>query len=265
MSATDTSEVVLSILLPVRNDGINLRTMLKMLRGMVEVPHEVLVVHDDPEDDSVPVIASLRETYPNVHAVENDLGPGVVNAIRAGVAKARGRYVLIFAADEVGPVLAIDDMLALMQSGCDLVSCTRYAYGGRRLGGSLIGGFLSRRANRLFNMMAGSAFSDATTGIKMFRREVFERLDLRSRPVGWVAAFEMAIKAELLGLQLGEVPIISIDRLYGGKSTFRLGPWFIEYLRWFLWGAVRLRSGGYSRHKARIIREPTSLLEDVPE
>lgn len=264
MSPAD-GDVVLSILLPVRNEGINLRTMLKMLRGMVEVPHEVLVVHDDPGDDSVPVVASLRETYPNVHAVHNELGRGVVNAIRAGVTRARGQYVLIFAADEVGPVLAIDDMLALMRSGCDLVSCTRYAYGGRRLGGSLIGGFLSRRANRLFNSLAGSAFTDATTGIKMFRRDVFEALGLRSRPVGWVAAFEMAIKAELLGLQLGEVPIISIDRLYGGKSTFRLGPWFIEYLKWFIWGAVRLRAGGRGAHRARVLREPTSLLEDVPE
>jgi hypothetical protein len=37
------------------------------------------------------------------------------------------------------------------------------------------------------------------------------------------------------------VPVISIDRLYGGKSTFRLGPWTNEYLRWFIWGCRNLR------------------------
>lgn len=258
-------DVVLTILLPVRNDGINLRTMLKMLRGMVDVPHEVLVVHDDPSDDSVPVIRALRETYLNVFPVQNNLGRGVVNAIRAGVARARGRYILIFAADEVGPVLAIDDMLALMASGCEFVSCTRYAHGGRRLGGSLIGGLLSRRANRLFNSLAGSAFTDATTGIKMFRRELFDSLELESRPVGWVVAFEMAIKAEIKGLRLGEVPIISIDRLYGGVSTFRLGPWFSEYLKWFLRGAVQLRLSRRSGRRATVLREPSSLREDAGE
>lgn len=255
--------VTLSVLLPVRNDGINLRTMLKMLRGMVDVPHEVLVVADDPGDDSIQIVESLRPTFGNVYAVRNELGPGVVNAIRAGVARARGEYVLIFAADEVGPVLAIDDMLALMRSGCDLVSCTRYAHGGRRLGGSIVGGFLSRRANRLFNAVAGSAFTDATTGIKMFRREVFPRLGLSSRPVGWVVAFEMAMKAQLHGLALGEVPIISIDRLYGGRSTFKLGPWFFEYLRWFLWGAVRLRRSPHRAREVQVMREPTSLLEEA--
>lgn len=264
LSDTGIDRPVLSILLPVRNEGINLRTMLKMLNGMVEVANEVLVVYDHPEDDSLPVVESLRATYPGVRAVHNRLGPGVVNAIRAGVGEARGRYVLIFAADEVGPVLAVDDMLALMERGCDLVSCTRYAYGGRRLGGSLIGSVLSRFANRLFHRMAGSVFSDSTTGIKMFRREVFDGLRLESRPVGWVVAFEMAMKAELAGLRLGEVPIVSIDRLYGGRSTFRLGPWFVEYLRWFLWGAARLRMRAPRGRTVLLPSTPTSLREAPP-
>ena len=29
------------------------------------------------------------------------------------------------------------------------------------------------------------------------------------------------------------------DRLYGGESTFSVGPWVVEYLRWFLWGMRR--------------------------
>lgn len=231
----------LSIILPVRNEGINLQLMLRMLRGMVEVPHEVLVIYDRPEDDSVPVVEDLRRGYPKLRGVLNTLGPGVVNAIRAGVANAEGDLVLIFAADEVGPVIAIDDMLALADRGCEFVSCTRYAHGGRRLGGSIVGGLLSRIANRLFHVLAGSVLSDSTTGIKMFRRDLFPRLRLESRPIGWAVTFEMAMKAEAAGVRLGEVPIISIDRLYGGQSTFRLGPWVGEYLRWFLWGARELR------------------------
>lgn len=233
--------MTLTILLPVRSEGINLRVMLKMLQGMVDTRHEVLVVYDHEEDDAPRVVGGIRDRYPNVRAVHNTIGPGVANAIRAGVTASSGRYVLIFAADEVGPVLAIDDMLALMEQGCDLVSCTRYAAGGRRLGGSLVGGAISRLANLLFHSIAGSRLTDSTTGIKMFRRDLLDRISLESRPIGWVVAFEMAMRAELAGLRIGEVPIISIDRLYGGRSTFRLGPWAVEYLRWFLWGALRLR------------------------
>jgi len=250
-SATDRCRM-LSILLPVRNEGINLRIMLKILRAVVELPHEVLVVYDSANDDSIPVVDEVRKIYPELRGVHNQLGNGVVNAIRSGVAASEGDVILIFAADEVGPVLAIEDMIALIRDGCDFVSCTRYAHGGRRLGGSPVGAFLSFSANWLFHRVAASPFTDATTGIKMFRKEVFPSLDLESRPVGWTVAFEMAIKAHHAGLRLGEVPIVSIDRLYGGESTFRLGSWLIEYSRWFLRGLQARFTGRKTRSKATV-------------
>lgn len=246
---------VISILIPVRNEGLNLTIMLKILRAVLDLPHEVIVVFDREGDDSVPVVDAMAPQYPRIRAVHNTRGPGILNALRAGVEQARGKYALIFAADEVGPVLAIDDMVALMEQGCEFVSCTRYAYGGRRLGGSFFGGILSRAANWLFRRLSGCRLTDATTGIKMFRPELFDKLQLEARPVGWAVAFEMAIKAQLAGLKLGEVPIVSIDRLYGGKSTFSLGPWTGEYLRWFVWGvrqAMMLRAGGAEPVAVRI-------------
>jgi len=233
--------ITLSILLPVRNEGINLRIMVKLLKAVVEVPHELLIVYDFPEDDSIQVIRDMENNWANLRLVHNQRGRGVVNAIHSGVEAAVGDYVLLFAADEIGPLLAIEDMLALMHEGCDLVSCSRYAHGGRRLGGSIIGGVLSRFANRLFHRLSGCVLSDATTGIKLFRRSLFTTLHLQAKPVGWAVTFEMAMKAQLAGWQLGEVPVISIDRLYGGKSTFRLGAWTAEYLRWFIWGCRNLR------------------------
>lgn len=260
----------LSILLPVRNEGVNLRIMLRMLRALLEVSHEVLVVHDTPEDDSLEVVDEINAGVlpapggPGLRAVYNDRGPGVINAIKAGVAAARGELVLIFAADEVGPVLAIDDMIALMDAGCDLVSCTRYAHGGRRLGGSLLGGLLSRLANRLFHALTGSRLTDATTGVKLFRRARFAELGLEARPVGWAVAFEMSIKAQLLGWRLGEVPIVSIDRLYGGKSTFRPWPWIREYVRWFVWGMRQLQSRRWTTAPVQIRVPATCALGGRP-
>src|SRR5579864_505375 len=164
MSSLDS--VRLSILLPVRNEGINLKIMLKILRAVLEIPHEVLVICDYLEDTSIPVVTAMQGEYSNLRLIHNQLGRGVTNAIRAGVEAARGEYVLIFAADEIGPVLAIEDMLALMDEGCDFVSCTRYAHGGRRLGGSVVGQVLSHTANRLFHAFSGCVLTDATTGIK---------------------------------------------------------------------------------------------------
>src|SRR3989338_6446026 len=246
------SKVKLSILMPVRNEGVNIKVMLKILHSVVNIPHEILIVYDHPNDNSIPIVKKLSHKYSNVRFVHNKIGRGVANAIKAGVEASKGNYILIFAVDEVGSVLAIDDMVALMDDGCSLVSCTRYAHGGRRLGGSYVGGILSRVGNKLFRLMSGSVFTDSTTGIKMFKRSIFDNIKLEAKPVGWAVVFELAIKAQAAGLKLGEVPIVSIDRLYGGKSTFSLGPWFKEYLKWFFFGIRHLRTSNRSKLKIRM-------------
>lgn len=249
------SKVKLSILMPVYNEGVNIEIMLKILSAVVDIPHEILIVYDFPEDNSVPVVKRLQKKYNNIKLVHNKIGKGAANAIKAGINVAKGSYILLFAVDEVGPVLAINDMMMLMDNGCDLVSCTRYAYGGRRLGGSAVGKTLSKIGNKFFHLLSGSVFSDTTTGIKMFRKDIFDKIKIESKPVGWAVVFELAIKAQALGLKLGEVPIVSIDRLYGGKSTFSLGPWFKEYLRWFFWGIKHLHN---KKIKKPIVKIPLS-------
>jgi len=246
----------LSILLPVRNEGINLKIMLKILRSILEVSHEVIVIADDEKDESIPVVKKLEESYSQLRYVHNNYGPGAVNAIKSGVDSAKGNYILILAADEIGPVIAIEDMLYLMDGGCDFVSATRYKHGGRRLGGSMVSQVLSRIANSLFHLISRSPFSDLTTGIKMFKKDLFYDLNLKSRNVGWAVTFEMAIKAQYANIRLGEVPIVSIDRLYGGESTFSVGPWVLEYSRWFIWGIKEAIKHPKAGRKGFKIRKP---------
>lgn len=223
----------LTILLPVRNESLNLKIMLQLLQAVLEIPHEVLVIYDDKDDVASTVIDNIKPQYPHVRTVFNTRGSGVANALHCGVESAQSERILIFAADEAGPILAIEDMLALMDEGIEFVSCTRYAHGGRRLGGSLIGHFLSYLANKSLQLISSVALTDSTTGIKLFRKSDFSRLTYNSNSVGWAIAFEMAVNAQILNLKLGEVPIISIDRLYGGKSSFRILPWVKGYFHYF--------------------------------
>lgn len=252
----------LSILIPVRNETLNLRVMLKILNAILDEKNEVLVIYDSLEDESVPVIKELQEEFKNLIGVYNH-GGGIPNALKNGILHARSDRLLIFAADEVGPVLAIDDMMYLMDQGCQFVSCTRYAHGGRRLGGSWIGHFLSYTANRLLRMFSAIAFSDSTTGIKMFRKKDFASLVKDSSSAGWSAAFEMAVNAQLLGLKLGEVPIISIDRLFGGKSTFKLFSWVKAYLKHFMMAIQTLpRWKKTSQTFSIVVKVPTNLMRE---
>lgn len=242
----------LSILLPVYHEKEAFGIMVKILEATVDIPHEILVIYDHPDDNTVECAKDLQRKFSNICLVFNNLGRGVQNAIKKGLDVSKGEIILITAVDEIFPIIAIKEMLELIEAKkCDFVSGTRYALGGKRLGGSLIGGILSRIANVLFRWITGLVFTDATTGIKMIKKSAFEKLTIESKPVGWSFAFELAIKAQLVGLRLGEIPLISVDRLFGGASTFRLGAWFREYIRWFFWGIKRLNR--FNRKQSRVI------------
>ena len=107
--------------------------------------------------------------------------------------------ILIACVDEVIPIIAIKEMMELINDkNCDFVSATRYSFGGKRYGGSLIGGILSRSANFIFRLITGIVFSDSTTGMKMMKKKVWKEINIESDPVGWAFAFEIAIKAQLV-------------------------------------------------------------------
>ena len=87
---------------------------------------------------------------------------------------------------------------------------------------------------------------------RIARRHKFNKIKLESKPVGWAVSFEFAIKAQLAGWKLGEVPLISLNRLYGeGKPSFRVN-WFKEYSKWFLWGSKKLFFSGKMRSKVKV-------------
>lgn len=239
MNAVETP-ITLSIVMPVRNDGINLRTIVKIIEALVTTRHEIIVVYDSPDDDAIPAVAELQKQFTDLFPVHNTRGRGVVKALTAGIEIARGEYVVTYAADDIGPALILDKMVALMDTGCDYLNMTRYERGGRCFGGSVVEKILSRTANKSFQYFSASVFTDCTMGFKMFRRSIFPAFELSNRHAGWSFAFEMAIKAQLLGVRVGEVPVVSINRPYEGKSTLNLREWVKAYLRWYLYGVRRL-------------------------
>jgi len=231
----------LSIILPVYNEEESLSIMINILEATLDFPHEVFIVYDDINDRSIEPAKRLKKLYSNIFLIHNDLGKGVQNAITKGVEFCTSDIILIAVVDEVLPIIAIKDMMTLInEKNCDFVSATRYSYGGRRYGGSLIGGILSRIANKSFRLITGMILSDSTTGMKMMRKSAWKKINIESKPIGWAFAFEISLKAQLLGLKLGEIPVKGVDRLFGGRSTFKPGLWAKEYFRWYIWGLKKL-------------------------
>lgn len=230
----------ISIILPVYNEKESLNIMVRLLNSTLKIKNEILIVHDSLEDNSLIAAHILQKEFTNIKIIHNKIGPGVKNAVNAGVKNAKYDIILITAVDEIFPIISIEKMLdEVTMFDKDFVSGTRYSNNGARLGGSLIGSILSRTANKVFNMLTTIPLTDCTTGIKMLKKDIWNNINLVSSPIGWAFAFELSIKVYIQNYKISEVPIKSVDRLFGGSSTFKIGPWIKEYLKWFLWGLLK--------------------------
>ena len=106
--------------------------------------HELVVVYDFDDDTTVPVVERLRGRDPGLRGLRNDLGRGVLNAMKAGIAGTTAPYVLISMADGSDEPHVVDPMVALARDGADVVAASRYMRGGRQIGGPPLKRLLSR-------------------------------------------------------------------------------------------------------------------------
>ena len=234
----------LAVVLPVYNEGEAVEPVLRGLSAGVRTPHELVVVYDFDADTTVPVVERLAAEIPGLRGLRNDLGRGVLNAMKAGIAGTSAPYVLISMADGSDEPQIVDSMVALARDGADVVAASRYMPGGRQVGGPPLKRLLSRTAGLSLHWFAGVRTHDPTNNFKLYSRRFLDAVRIESS-AGFELALELTVKATMSGRRVAEVPTTWRDRT-AGQSNFKLRQWLPHYIRWYL-RAFRARWFGWVR------------------
>jgi glycosyltransferase involved in cell wall biosynthesis len=176
---------------------------------------EVIVIDNGSTDASADVAAAH-----GAHVV-TETRRGYGNAYRAGLAAARGEFIVMGDADETYPLQKLAPFVDRLEAGDDLVIGSRFL-------GTIHGGAMPR-LNRLvgnpfltgmLNVLFGVKVSDAHCGMRALRRNAVRVLDLHS--TGMEFASEMVFKAYRRGLRVSELPIDYFPRI-GESKLNRFG------------------------------------------
>jgi dolichol-phosphate mannosyltransferase len=221
----------LSVVVPVFKEGEAIVPVMRALDAAISMSHEIVIVYDFDEDPTVPVISRLHAESPAIRGLRNDLGRGVLNAMKAGIASATGSYVLISMADGSDEPGDVDRMLELARKGADVVSASRYMRGGRQIGGPPLKRLLSRTAGLTLHWFGGVPTHDPTNNFKLYSRRFLDATTIESS-AGFELALELTVKATLTGSRVAELPTTWRDRT-AGESNFKLRKWLPHYLRWY--------------------------------
>ena len=123
------SEARVSIVIPARNEGEHIRTVLDRIFESVRLPCEVLVVVDREDDTTIPVITEYALKEPRVRYLVNSYGPGPANAIRFGIETAAAPVAVVTMADGCDDARQIDDLVRLVERGVAVAAASRYVAG----------------------------------------------------------------------------------------------------------------------------------------
>jgi len=196
------SDLELTILMPCLNEAETLGVCIEKALGYLArsgVTGEVVIADNGSTDGSQDIATKAGA---RVVPVETR---GYGAALAAGIAAAKGRFVIMGDADDSYDFANLDRFITDLRAGNQLVMGNRFkggiAPGAMPWHHKYIGNPVLSFAGRLF---FGTKASDFHCGLRGFDRKAILGLGLRT--TGMEFASEMLVKATLFGLRVSEVP-----------------------------------------------------------
>jgi glycosyltransferase involved in cell wall biosynthesis len=220
-----------SIIIPAYNEGQGIEDVLGRLVEAVQLPYEIVVVVDTPEDTTLPYVAKYAGNDVRIRAVVNDIHPGPAHAIRYGIDQARGEVIVVTMADGCDDPQQIDQLVRLVERGVVIASASRYSRGGQQVGGPFVKGMASRLAGLSLWILARVGTRDATNSFKAYDAQFLRDVGITSH-AGFEIGIELVAKARRARLPVAEMPTIWLER-HVGMSNFKFATWVPHYLRWW--------------------------------
>lgn len=219
-----------SVVVPAHNEAGNLRKLalgIKNALSKTRKKFEIVIVNDNSADNSSEVLEHLKKKgVSELVIINRTTNPGVGNAIREGLCKARGETIITMDGDLSHEPEEIPKLLAKM-GRYDMVCGSRYI-NGSKANIELSRKIISKTFNILFGNLLRMPVRDFTSGFRAYKREVIEKINLKNQNFG--IYIEIPLKAYINGFKLTEAPITYSKRQSGHSNLnyFSQGP---EYLK----------------------------------
>jgi dolichyl-phosphate beta-glucosyltransferase len=200
-------ELKLSIVIPVYNEEKRIRNTLNELFFYLQktnlVPTEIIAVNDGSSDNTLEILKEYQDRI-NIISYSPNMGKGF--AVKQGVLRAHGQYILFMDADLATSLNEISHILSYAGE-FDVV------IGSRKIN--------KQQVERTFvRQLGGSAFSlatkmvlplgvkDSQCGFKMFNSEAAREIFNRARINRWAFDVEILYLARRLQYSMKEIPVV---------------------------------------------------------
>lgn len=229
-----------TIILPTYDERENLADFVDKLLGVFQdndLSGRIIIVDDNSPDGTGDIANDLADSHENISVIHRPkklgLGPAYLAGFRQALATDT-RYIFEMDSDFSHNPVYVPVFLKEIENA-DLVLGSRYVDGGKVENWGLLRRIISKGGSTYARLILRVPVRDLTGGLKCFRREVLEALDLDAiTSHGYGFQIELTYKAARMGFRVKEVPITFLDRQLGQSKMSKKIIFEAAFLVWKL-------------------------------
>ena len=219
-------ELALSVVVPVRNEGPNIATLVGEIAAALAgvAPFEIVYVDDGSDDDTAAELARAHTNEPRLRVVRHRRAGGQSAALRSGILSARAPLVATLDGDGQNDPAELPRLLATF----------RESAGPPPVG--LVGGdrsrsrrdrWVKRQSSRIANAVRGRVLGDRTLdtgcGLKVMRRDAYLLLPYFDHQHRFLAALFLREGFAVRSVPVGHRPRTKGRSKYGTFDRLAVG------------------------------------------
>lgn len=219
----------ISIILPAYKEADNLKNILPLIKQSLEkspMEYEVLVIDTMDKLDDTQLVCKQNE----VSYISREGGNLYGDAIRTGIARASGKYIVVMDADgSHNPNDILRFYEEMKQEDLTLVIGSRYCRGGYT-DNNFILRFMSWLLNITYRVVFGLKVKDVSDSFRMYHAPSIKGLRLECNNFDIVEEILIKLKYSVLNFKVKEIPI-SFNKRVAGESKRDLVKFIGSYLK----------------------------------
>ncbi|MGE5750821.1 MAG: glycosyltransferase [Nitrospirota bacterium] len=221
-------DYTLTIVIPAFNEAKRIVNTLEAIHRYFErkgMKREIIVVDDGSSDDTAAVVNALKARIHDLHCVSYLPNRGKGYAVKKGVEKSRGEYILFTDADNSTPIESFEKFYPLLYHTKVVIGSRYMADSNVKIKQPKYRILLGRLGNFLIQVLLFDDIRDTQCGFKAFQHSAAKELFSRMKVNRFGFDIELLSIAYLLKYSVREVPVSwynsPVSRVRPIKDTLR--------------------------------------------
>lgn len=213
------NKIYLSIIIPVYNEEKRIKNSLNIIKEYLDgqgFDYEIIISNDGSVDGTVD---EIKNSGVRVVLLDNKKNRGKGFAVKSGMLKARGEFVIFLDADLATPIAELPKLLKPLEGGVFDIAVGSRVIGKRDVERSWVRSVVGLSFRKLKSLIVGIEIFDSQCGFKGFKREVVAPIFERQTINGWSFDVEILLIASKLGYKILEAPVSWTEQ---GNSKMKL-------------------------------------------